>query len=204
MNKMKKTFIIITLLLGVACQGQERPDFWHRPFWHKFTVGAEFCHTPEPAYGYAKGVFRNHPNNSANLMVTFDLGRIWTLGAYVGYYGSARYTELWDYRMYEPENGNASFVRLVNQPSFSFGLEGTFHLLPVLYKERTPFDLSLNLRAGRTPRDLDLGLGVGLGYRPLERLTLYSKLYYGAFGFPNGMHESGFHIHLVCGANWRL
>ena len=200
---MKKTFVIITLLLSIACQGQEKPDFWHRPFWHNFTVDAEFCHTAEPHYGYGKGVFRNHPNNSANLVVSYDVNKKWTFGAFVGYYGSHRETEGWHYRMYTPENGTSSVITMVNEASFSFGLEATLHLLPFLYKEHTPFDLTLNLRAGRTPRDLDLGLGIGLGYSPVKRLTVYGKAYYGAFGVPNGMHESGFHNHLVCGVSYR-
>jgi hypothetical protein len=75
--------------------------------------------------------------------------------------------------------------------------------LPLLYKESTPFDLSLSARVGKNWRDLDTGLGIGLGYSPLKWLTLYGKAYYGAFGFPNGMQEAGFHNHLVCGVNFR-
>ena len=200
---MKKTVIIAAILMSLNCWGQEKPDFWHRPFWHNFTVGTEFCHTAEPHYGYGKGVFRNHPNNSANLVVSYDVNKKWTFGAFVGYYGSHRETEGWHYRLYTPENGTSSVITMVNEASFSFGLEATLHLLPFLYKEQTPFDLTLNLRAGRTPRDLDLGPGIGLGYSPVKWLTVYGKVYYGAFGFPNGMHENGFHSHLVCGVSYR-
>ncbi|MBR3412340.1 MAG: hypothetical protein IKG81_06610 [Bacteroidales bacterium] len=200
---MKKTFVIITLLLSIACQAQEKPDFWHRPFWHNFTVGTEFCHTVEPYYGYDKGLFRNHPNNSANLVVSYDVSKKWSFGAFVGYYGSHRETENWPYSMYTPENGTSSKITMVNEASFSFGLEATFHLLPLLYKESTPFDLSLSARVGRNPRNLDIGLGIGLGYSPLKWLTIYGKAFYGAFGFPNGMQESGFHNHLVFGVNVR-
>ena len=195
---MKRTIIIAALLLSTACWGQEKPDFWHN-----FTVGTEFCHTVEQSYEYGKGIFRNHPNNSANLIATYDLGRVWTLGAYVGYYNCHRNYERWDYRMYQPENGTSSSMQLVNGAFFSFGLEATVHVLPLMYKERTPFDLTLNARVGRRPQDMDWGLGIGLGYRPLEWLTLYGKAYYGSFGFPNGMQDSGVHSHLVCGVNFR-
>ena len=200
---MKRTFIIAALLLSTACWGQEKPDFWHRPFWHNFTVGTEFCHTVEQSYEYGKGIFRNHPNNSANLVVSYDANKKWTFSAFVGYYGSRRVTELWDYLMYTPADGSSSMIMLKNEASFSFGLEATFHILPMLYTQNTPFDLTLNARVGKNPRDLDTGIGVGLGYRPLKWLTLYGKAFYGAFGFPNGMQDEGFHSHLVCGVNVR-
>ena len=195
---MKRTIIIIALLLSIVCQGQENPDFWHRAFWHNFTVGTEFCHTVEESYQYGKGIFRNHPNNSANIVLSYDLGRKWSLGVFVGYYGSRRDAERSPY-IYTPDNGCSSLIVIENVASFSFGLDASLHLLPLLYKENTPFDLSLNARAGMTPRDLDLGLGMGLGYSPLKWLTIYGKAFYGAFGFPNGIQDEGFHTHLVCG-----
>ncbi len=201
---MKKTLIIAIFLLSVACQAQEqKPNFWHRPFWHNFSVGAEFCHTVEPSYDYPKGIFRNHPNNSANLMVTYDLNPKWTFGTFVGYYGAEHYGGGWWLGMYTPEYGVSSMDGISNTPSFSFGLEATLHVLPLLYKQKTPFDLTLSGRVGKNPRDLDLGLGIGLGYRPLERLTLYGRAYYGAFGFPNGI-ETGYHTHLTAGLSFRL
>ena len=200
---MKKTFFIITLLLSIVCQGQEKPDFWHRPFWHNFTVGTEFCHTVEQSYRYGKGIFRNHPNNSANVVLSYDVNKKWTFTTFVGYYGAWRPTEYWDYEMYTPVNGSSSLSVIENEASFSFGLEATFHLLPLLYKESTPFDLSLSARVGKNWRDLDTGLGIGLGYSPLKWLTIYGKAFYGAFGFPNGMQEAGFHSHLVCGVSAR-
>ena len=200
---MKKTFVIITLLLSIACQGQEKPDFWHRPFWHNFTVGTEFCHTVEPSYKYGKGIFRNHPNNTANIVLSYDVNKKWTFTTFVGYYGSRCPHEYWDYRMYTPVNGSSSVMVLENGAYFSFGLEATFHLLPLLYKESTPFDLSLSARVGKNSQDLDSGLGIGLGYSPLKWLTLYGKAFYGSFSFPNGMQEEGLHSHLVCGMSFR-
>ncbi len=202
---MKKSLIITFLLVSLVCQAQEeQPNFWHRPFWHNLTVGAEFCHTVEPSYHYPNGLFRNHPNNSANLMVTYDLNRKWTLGTFIGYYGSHHSgADRWA-DQYTPEYGNSFFEHFVNEPTFSFGLEATLHVLPLLYKQKTPFDLTLSGRVGKNPRDLDLGLGIGLGYCPIERLKLYARTYYGAFGFPNGALETGFHYHLVAGACYRL
>ena len=200
---MKKTFVIITLLLSIACQGQEKPDFWHRPFWHNFTVGTEFCHTVEPSYKYGKGIFRNHPNNTANIVLSYDVNKKWTFTTFVGYYGSRCPHEYWDNRMYTPVNGSSSVMVLENGAYFSFGLEATFHLLPLLYKESTPFDLSLSARVGKNSQDLDSGLGIGLGYSPLKWLTLYGKAFYGSFRFPNGMQEEGLHSHLVCGMSFR-
>ena len=200
---MKKTINIVALILSTACWGQEKTDLWHRPFWHNITVGAEFCHTVEQSYQYGKGIFRNHPNNSANIVLSYDMNKKWTFTTFVGYYGSWREIESWDDGMYSPDNGSSSLSVIENEASFSFGLEATFHLLPLLYKESTPFDLSLNARIGKNPRDLDAGLGIGLGYSPLKWLTIYGKAFYGAFGFPNGMQETGFHNHLVCGVNVR-
>lgn len=203
---MKKTLIISVLLWGLACQAQEKPNFWHRPFWQKITIGTEFCHTVVPSYTYPhQGIFRNHPNNSANLMATYDLNNKWSIGAFVGYYGSEHVGGLLN-STYIPEDGYgiSSVEYIQNTPTFSFGLEATLHILPLLYNQKTPFDLTLNGRAGMNPRDLDLGLGLGLGYRPWDRVTLYARAYYGAFGFPNGMQEHGLHCHLVGGISFRL
>lgn len=201
---MKKAFIIATLLLSLACQGQEKPNFWHRPFWHNFTVGAEFAHTVVRNYEYPSGIFRNHPNNSANLVVTYDINRTWTVSAYLGYCGSHGRLEYWDQTIYTPEWGESSIKTLENYPAFAFGLEGTLHLLPLLYHEATPFDVTLNARVAKNPQDLDLGGGIGLGYTLPMGITLYGKAYYGSFSFPIGMQESGLNQHLVFGVNYRL
>ncbi len=201
---MKKAFIIATLLLSLACQGQEKPDFWHRPFWHNFTVGAEFAHTVVRNYEYPSGIFRNHPNNSANLVVTYDLNRYWTLSAYLGYCGSHSRSENWGSSYYKPEWGSSSVILLENYPALAFGLEGTLHVLPLLYREQTPFDLTLNARIASNPQDMDLGGGIGVGYSLPLGITLYGKAYYGSFSYPIGMQEGGLHYHLVFGAKYRL
>jgi hypothetical protein len=203
-NDMKKTLIIATLLLSLACQGQEKPDFWHRPFWHNFTVGAEFAHTMVRNYEYPSGIFRNHPNNSANLVVSYDLNRVWTLSAYLGYCGCHLSSEHWRSEFYTPEWGTSSEIILENYPALAFGLEGTLHVLPLLYRETTLIDLTLNARAAKNPQDLDLGGGIGVGYTLPWGITLYGKAYYGSFSFPIGMQENGLHFQLVFGAKYRL
>jgi len=203
--KMKKTLIISVLLLSMACQAQENPSFWHRSFWQKVTIGTEFCHTLEPSYRYPRqGIFRNHPNNSANLMATYDLDDKWSLGLYVGFYGAKHAGSYRWNGIYTPDEGYSSWEKIRNTLTLSLGLEATLHILPLLYTQKTPFDLTLNARVAKTPRDLDWGLGLGLGYRPWDRVTLYARAYYGSFGFPNGLQEQGLHRHLVGGLSFRL
>lgn len=206
---MKKLFITIFVLLGLSASAQTEGGAKRQFPWNKFAVGTEFCHTVEPSYAYSDGVLRNHPNNSLNLCLSYDLGRKWTFGIFVGYYGCERGIEMHDISMYQPANGLASVAILENRASFSFGIDATLHLLPFLYDATSPYDLFLTGRIAKTPRDLDYGLGLGLGYSPLPRFSLFGKAYYGAFGFPNGMQESynrsvGFHTHLVAGLSYRL
>lgn len=205
----KKTVILIFVLLGFLASAQTDNGAKRQFPWNKITVGTEFCHTIERSYAYPDGMFRNHPNNSLNLCLSYDLGRKWTLGIFGGYYGCRRSQEINDFSMYQPADGLTTLIIMENRATFSFGIDATLHLLAFLYDAPSPYDLFLTGRIGKNPRDLDCGLGLGLSFSPLPQFYLYGKVYYGAFGYPNGMQESynrsiNYHAHLAVGASYRL
>ena len=196
---MKKSLIITFFLVSLVCQAQEeQPNFWHRPFWHNLT-SSFITLNDNVAVGNIDFLLQCYTSLGMSELRQPILKAMHLLRDLQQPQPLAGWAD-----QYTPEYGNSFFEHFVNEPTFSFGLEATLHVLPLLYKLKTPFDLTLSGRVGKNPRDLDLGLGIGLGYCPIERLKLYARTYYGAFGFPNGGLETGFHYHLVASACYRL
>ena len=200
---MKKLIIILSVLMACNLQAQDTVRFWHN-----ISFQAEFCHTEVHCYDFGPGFLRNRPDNSVTLGASYDFGRIWTVGIFVGYsdcrFGSESYTA----QMYTPRGGTSSRKLLEDTPMFSLGLESTIHPLALITSASSPYDLTLNVRVAKNPQDLDYGLGLGFGSTIWKGLSVYARAYYGAFGFPIGMQEdyNGFfyHFHTVAGLAFHL
>lgn len=193
---MKQHIFLFLILAAFVGHAQDTATFWQRCH-----VGLEFSHNVNHAYTYAPGIPRHHPNNYLNITVSYSLGRCWTLGGYFGFHAARNSSEVWNYGM--PEG--SSITRIEYTPQAAFGLEASFHILPLLKQGYNPFDLFLNAKVGHTIQDLDYGFGLGLGYRPIPRLELYGVADWGSFGFPYGILEYNEpHIQLRLGASFTL
>ena len=201
---MKKLIIILSVLMACNLQAQDTVRFWHN-----ISLQAEFCHTEVRCYDFGPGFLRNRPDNSVTLGASYDFGRIWTVGIFVGYsdcrLGGESYTA---HIYYTPVGGTSSRKLIEDTPMFSLGLESTIHPLALITNASSPYDLTLNARVATNPRDLDYGLGLGFGYTIWKGLSVYARAYYGTFLFPIGMQESdngfNFHFHTVAGLAYHL
>ena len=81
MKKRVFLTILLMLVLAVAAQAQEKKGF----DWKKMTVGMEFVHNITKGYYFGNNsILLDHPNNSVDIRVMYDLSRYWTLGVYAG------------------------------------------------------------------------------------------------------------------------
>lgn len=200
---MKKLIIILSVLMACNLQAQDTVRFWHN-----ISFQAEFCHTEVRCYDFGPGFLRNRPDNSVTLGASYDFGRIWTVGIFVGYSDCRLGGESYTAQMYTPVGGTSSRKLLEDTPMFSLGLESTIHPLALITNASSPYDLTLNARVAKNPRDLDYGVGLGLSYKFSQHFSLYGRAYYGSFLFPIGMQEdyNGFfyHFHTVAGLAYHL
>lgn len=193
---MKQYIFLFLILAAFVGHAQDTETFWQRS-----QVGLEFSHNVNRAYTYAPGILRHHPNNYLNITVSYSLGRCWSLGGYIGFHAARNSSEVWNYGM--PEG--SSITRIEYTPQAAFGLEASFHILPLLKQGYNPFDLFLNAKLGHTMQDIELGYGFGLGYRPIPRLEIYGKANWGMIGFPYGMlQQDEPHLQLRFGASFNL
>ena len=193
---MKQYIFLFLILAAFVGHAQDTATFWQRS-----QIGLEFSHNVNHAYTYAPGILRHHPNNYLNLTASYSLGRCWTLGGYFGFHAARKFSEV--------QNGTtpegSSITNIYYTPQAAFGLEASFHILPLLKQGYNSFDLFLNAKLGHTMQDIDCGLGLGLGYHPIPRLELYGVADWGSFGFPYGILEYNEpHIQLRLGASFTL
>lgn len=200
---MKKLIIILSVLMACNLQAQDTVRFWHN-----ISFQAEFCHTEVRCYDYGPGFLRNRPDNSVTLGASYDFGRIWTVGIFVGYSDCRLGGESYTAQMYTPVGGTSSRKLIEGTPMFSLGLESTIHPLALITNASSPYDLTLNARVAKNPRDLDYGLGLGFGSTIWKGLSVYARAYYGTFLFPIGMQEDAngffYHFHTVAGLAYHL
>ena len=183
---MKKRFLITILLmlvLAVAAQAQEKKGF----DWKKMTVGTEFVHNITKGYYFGNNsILLDHPNNSVDIRVMYDLGRYWTLGVYAGSrfcHVSSRGESYVQAANYE---GYINRTVYVNESQAMFGIEADLHLLPLIGADSPWYDIYAIGRIGSTTQDLDMTIGLGFAYWPWKWGCLYGNVGTGSAGFPYG------------------
>ncbi|MCQ2260538.1 MAG: hypothetical protein MJZ77_03990 [Bacteroidales bacterium] len=193
---MKQYIFLFLILAAFVGHAQDTATFWQRS-----QVGLEFSHNVNRAYTYVPGILRHHPNNYLNITASYSLGRCWSLGGYIGFHAARKFSEVSSRQIYE----GCTTTRIEDTPQLAFGLEASFHILPLLKQGYNPFDLFLNAKLGHTMQDIELGYGFGLGYRPIPRLEIYGKANWGMIGFPYGMlQQDEPHLQLRFGASFNL
>lgn len=201
---MKKIIFIISLASSLLCwgQGKNKPTFWDRS-----QVGIEFVHNMNHAYTLGDhGLLCGNPFNALQATYSLDLGRCWTVGAFVGFRCAASDSE-WNssYMPIPPNEGMSSVSNVYETTRIRFGLEASFHFLTLLRDKDNPFDLFANALVGHTMDDLDVGLGFGFGYRPIPDIEIFGKAVWGSLGFPNGIQQPAWpRYQLRCGVSYRL
>ncbi len=198
----KMAFILLALAWASASMAQSTKGF----AWSKITVGPELVHNIVHAYYFgSNSILLDHPNNSAVVKVSYDLGRYWTLAAYGGLSMCHRSVEGQEEVRTDNYSGLLSRSRYVNEPRAHFGLEAQLHLLPLFGVNSQWFDLYGVGRVGSTTQDLDLSLGLGLAYWPWPWGGVYANISTGSVGFPYGFLEEEYsHFQLRAGVSFRL
>ncbi len=147
---MKKRFLITILLmlvLAVAAQAKEKKGF----DWKKMTVGTEFVHNITKGYYFGNNsILLDHPNNSVDIRVTYDLSHYWTLGVYAG----SRFCHVssrGEHHVYATNyEGYVNRTVYVNEPQAMFGIEADLHLLPLIGADSPWYDIYAIGRIGST------------------------------------------------------
>lgn len=184
----KRVLLSLVLALGLAsvCSAQEKRGF----DWKRMTVGVEFVHNVTKGYHYSNtSILLDHPNNSADIRVMYDLGRCWT----VGVYGGMRLCHVSSQGSLPVRADNYSGVLgttiYVNEPQAMFGVEADLHLLPLVGIDSRWYDIYAVGRIGSTTQDLDMTLGLGFAYWPWKWGCVYGNVGAGAAGFPYGLFD---------------
>ena len=194
--------IAAVLLMAVAAPAQENKGFG----WNKITVGAEFVHNITKGYQYDNNsLLLDHPNNSVDLRITYDLGRYWTVGIYGGL-RMCRVTSQGSEPVHTDNySGQLNTTIYINEPQAMYGIEANLHLLPLIGADSPWYDIYAIGRIGSTTQDLDITLGLGFAYWPWKWGSIYANVGAGSAGFPYGFLDTyAVRLQVRAGLSFRL
>jgi hypothetical protein len=147
----------------------------------------EFVHNITKGYYFGNSsILLDHPNNSVDIRVMYDLSRYWTLGVYAGSRFCHVSSRGEDYVHATNYEGYVNRTVYVNEPQAMFGIEADLHLLPLIGADSPWYDIYAIGRIGSTTQDLDVTLGLGFAYWPWKWGCIYGNVGTGSAGFPYG------------------
>ena len=200
---MKKYALIIIVLAAIASgHAQEKKSF----DWTKVTVGAEFVHNITHGYYYGNtGILLDHPNNSIDIRVGYDLGKYWTIAIHGGLRMCHRSTEGEDRVVTDNYTGYMSRSVYVNEPYLMMGVEAHLHLLPLVGVNSQWYDIYGIGRVGYTTQEQPAANGLGIAYWPWKWGSVYCSVGAGSVGVTAGFRDDSWpRFQIRTGVNFRL